>query len=146
MFGSRSNRRQDKHHRSAVVAFENVEPRRMMSITQLPIVITGTDSNDAIDLHFEQSGGHDWFVWHINGQGHALKDWDPVYIEIDGYGGNDSIKVNSTRPGQDLRINAGDGDDSVSLGVFGSSQTFDYFKFGTVTANMGAGKNWLNVY
>jgi hypothetical protein len=150
MSGFRVNPRRlrdgQRKQRPTVVAFENVEPRRMMSITQLPIVITGTSSNDTIDLHFEHSGGHDWFVWHINGQGHALKDWDPAYIEIDGYGGNDTIKVNSTRPAQDLRVNGGDGNDSLSLGVFGSSETFDYFHFGTVTVNMGTGQDYLNVY
>jgi hypothetical protein len=140
-----SSRRQPKPRRPRVVAFEGVEPRQMMSITQMPIVITGTNNNDNIELHFEQTGGHDWFVWTINGQGHALKDWDPTYIEIDGFGGKDSIKVDSTRPGQDLRINGGDGDDAISLGVFGSGQTFDYFHFGTVTIDAGTGTDYLTV-
>src|SRR5256885_17257064 len=92
-----SPRRQPKSRRPRVVAFEGVEPRQMMSITQMPIVITGTNNDDNIELHFEQTGGHDWFVWTINGQGHALKDWDPTYIELDGLGGHDNHEVGSNR-------------------------------------------------
>jgi hypothetical protein len=145
MFRVLDQRRNHTKRRNTVVAFENCESRRLMSATD-PIIIAGSDAHDVIEFHYvDYHNGHDAYVWTINGVQHSAHDVDPQYIFINTLGGIDDVYVNSTRPGQELSINTGAGDDLVALGNY-NGLSFDYFHFGHTTLDMGAGKDILDVY
>jgi len=125
---------------------EALEARQLMSGSTAPIYIQGTGGPDNVELHFiDYKDGHTGFRWTVNGVTYTRNDCDPSSIQIFTYGGNDWVKVTSTRPGQELDIDTGSNDDVVMLGDY-NGPAFDFNNFGNVFVQMGTGKNVFDVY
>src|SRR3954452_21575664 len=73
---------------------EPLESRTLLNGADGPIVITGTDGPDTIELYYGQLADWNW-TWNysVNGVGKGLYDFDASNIVINGKGGNDKITV-----------------------------------------------------
>src|SRR5436190_5066077 len=94
---------------------EPLETRSMFNGADGPIVLTGTDGPDKIDVYYGQLAGGNWiYNYNVNGVGNGLYDFDASKIVINGKGGDDKINIWSL-PFVPVTINAGDGNDTINL-------------------------------
>ena len=94
---------------------EPLETRTMFNGADGPIVLTGTDGPDKIDVYYGQLAGGNWiYNYNVNGVGNGLYDFDASKIVINGKGGDDKINIWSL-PFVPVTINAGDGNDTINL-------------------------------
>src|SRR5947209_11689707 len=115
-----------RFQKQSVCQLEPLEARQLMSGSTAPIVIQGTNGPDNVELHFvDYHDGHTGFRWTLNGVTYTRNDANPSVIQILTFGGNDSVKVTSTRAGQKLDIDTGSDEDVVELGAWGGP-AFDY--------------------
>ena len=117
-------------------AAEPLESRTLLNGADGPIVLTGTDGPDKIDLYYGQLAGGNWiYNYNVNGVGKGLYDFDASNIVINGKGGDDKINIWSL-PFAPVSINAGDGNDTINLP--GVRQLFN------MNIDGGTGSNTLN--
>jgi len=122
------------HDRRLFVA-EALEPRTLFNGADGPLVISGTDGPDTIELYYGQLAGGNWtWNYNVNGVGKGLYDFDASNVVINAKGGNDKITL-FTLPFAPVAINGGAGDDQIDLP--GIRQIFD------VNVDGGIGNNTL---
>ena len=115
---------------------EALESRTMFNGADGPIVITGTDGPDKIDLYYGQLAGGNWiYNYNVNGIGKGLYDFDASKIVINAKGGDDKINIWSL-PFAPTTISGGDGNDTIN--VTGVRQLYN------MNIDGGAGSNTLN--
>jgi len=93
------------HDRRLFVA-EALEPRTLFNGADGPLVISGTDGPDTIELYYGQLAGGNWtWNYNVNGVGKGLYDFDASNVVINAKGGNDKITLFSL-PLRQLRSTA----------------------------------------
>jgi hypothetical protein len=130
------------HDRPLFVA-EPLETRTLFNGADGPIVITGTDGPDTIELYYGQLAGWNW-TWNysVNGVGKGLYDFDASNVVINGKSGNDKITIFSL-PFAPVAINGGAGDDEIAIaGVRSIYNTTIDGGTGNNTLRAGMDKGW----